>query len=249
MALLEVKNLNLELNGKKILNNLNFEIWKGYVHAIMGTNGAGKSTLANTIMGLSGYENISGDILFKGKSLKTKTISERARDGITLGWQEPARYEGLKIEDFLNASAKRKNTEELKKALSTVGIKPEDHLNRAVDKTLSGGERKKIELASILLMEPEIAFLDEPDSGIDIESISRIFEVVKILKEKGTTVVFITHSLAVLSRADHAFLMCKGQIVDKGDRQKIKNYFKEECIECEIKDPEVKKEEKRTDER
>ena len=216
------------------------DIWEGHVHAVVGVNGAGKSTLANTIIGLSGYRDFEGDILFRGQSLKGKSIDERAAMGITLAWQEPARFEGLKVKDFVLAPLKEKKIEVAKKALETVGLKPELYLDRAVDKTLSGGERKKIELASILVMKPALAFLDEPDSGIDIESIERIFEVVKRLKEGGTTVVFITHSQAVLRQAEHAFLLCHGRLVDQGKMTKINKYFEHECMPCDFQDPDKK---------
>jgi Fe-S cluster assembly ATP-binding protein len=238
MNILEIKNLSLKMGGKKILNELSMDIWQGHVHAIVGVNGAGKSTLANTIIGLSGYRDFVGDILFKGSSIKDKNIDERAKLGITLAWQEPARFEGLKVNDFIMASAKDKNIETVNQALTTVGLKPEVYLERAVDKTLSGGERKKIELASILVMKPELALLDEPDSGIDIESIERIFEVVKRLKDDGATVVFITHSQAVLRQAEHAFLLCHGRLVDKGNMEKINKYFEHECMPCDLQDPE-----------
>ena len=240
MNILEIKNLTLEMGGKKILQDLTLEIWQGHVHAIVGINGAGKSTLANTILGLSGYQDFAGDILFKGVSLKGKSIDERAALGITLAWQEPARFEGLKVKDFILASMKVKSLETAKQALETVGLNPDDYLERAVDKTLSGGERKKVELASILVMKPALALLDEPDSGIDIESIERIFTVVKLLKEGGTTVVFITHSVAVLKQAEHAFLFCHGRLVDKGSIDKIDKYFENECMPCDLKDPGIK---------
>lgn len=241
--ILEVKNLSLEMGGKKILNKVNLDIWQGHVHAIVGINGAGKSTLANTITGLAGYEHFEGDILFKGTSLKGKGLDERARMGITLAWQEPARFEGLKVKDYILAPLKDKNPEVAAQALKTVGLNPADYLNRAVDKTLSGGERKKVELASILVMKPALAFLDEPDSGIDIESIERIFSVVRDLKSGGTTVVFITHSQAVLHQAEHAFLLCHGHLVDKGKVNRISRYFENECMPCDLKDPEMKEDE------
>jgi len=240
MNILEIRNLSLELGGKQILHNLTFDLWQGHTHAIVGTNGAGKSTLVRTIMGLSGYTHYQGDILLKGVSLKDKTVDERARMGITLSWQEPARYEGLKVKDFVLAGAKEKSVDTLYSALSTVGLRPEEYAMRAVDKTLSGGERKKVELAGILAMKPDLAFMDEPDSGIDLESIDRIFQVVKILREHGTTVVFITHSLAVLEQADHAFLLCRGQLVQKGKVDHIRKYFAAECISCDVKDPDFK---------
>ena len=113
-----------------------------------------------------------------------------------------------------------------------MGLNPETYMNRAMDKTLSGGERKRIEVASILAMEPKLVLMDEPDSGIDVEAIERIFGAIKGLKAKGTTVVLITHSLAVLEHAEHAFLICHGQLIDKGSVGEIEKYFKNKCISC-----------------
>ncbi len=234
MDILEVENLGLTLGGKKILNNINMNFQKGKVHAIVGPNGAGKSTIAYTIMGLEGYTGIQGDILFEKESITGLDIDERARKGITLAWQEPARYEGLTVEQFIRAAARDKSTDIITHALEKVGLGPK-YMVRAVDKTLSGGERKKIEVASILVMEPKLVLLDEPDSGIDIESIGKIFDIIKVLKEKGTTVILITHSMAVLQQAEHAFLMCNGEIVDRGVAGKICMYFEKKCIPCDHK--------------
>lgn len=240
MGILEVKDITLEFEGKKILDELSMDFWEGHIHAVVGPNGAGKSTLASTIMGLSGYRDIQGDILFEGESIKSLDIDERARRGITLAWQEPARYEGLPVSDFIRASAKDKGDAGIEDALSRAGLNAQEYMKRSVDKTLSGGERKKIELASILAMSPKMAFLDEPDSGIDVESLDRIFDSIRRLKESGTTVVLITHSLAVLKQAEHAFLLCSGKIVDKGEADKICRYFENKCIPCDHKNvPEV----------
>jgi len=240
MNILEIKNLTLSLNGTKILDDLSIDIWEGHVHAIVGPNGAGKSTLAFTIMGLPGYRNIQGDLIYRGKSIAEADLDERARQGITLAWQEPARFEGLKVKDFLRASSQSQDKKNWEEALNQVALEPQKYLNRAVDKTLSGGERKKIELASILAMKPRIALLDEPDSGIDVESLEKIFEAVKILKKQGTTVILITHSLAVLKQAEHAFLICCGALQRKGSVDKISRYFGEKCIPCDHKNqPEV----------
>ncbi len=234
MSLLVLENLRLSLGGKPILNNVSIDFWDGHVHAVVGPNGAGKSTLAATIVGLSGYTEIEGDIKFEGHSIRELGIDQRARKGITLAWQEPARFEGLRIADFIKASA-HGNGVDVDAILTQVGLNPDNYRKRAVDKTLSGGERKKVELASILAMKPKVALLDEPDSGIDIESIERIFDAVRLLKEQGTTVILITHSLAVLNQADHAFLMCHGQVVDKGTVGKIRHYFEDKCIPCDHK--------------
>ena len=232
MGILDVQDLSLTLNGKKILDRLSIDFWQGHIHALCGPNGAGKSTLANTIMGLSGYTEIEGDILLEGVSLKGMSVDERARRGITLAWQEPARFEGLKVVDFLLAGATEKRRSRAARALQTVGLDPEKYLSRAVDKTLSGGERKRIELASILTMQPKIVLMDEPDSGIDVEALEQIFACLSTLKSSGTTVILITHSAAVLKQAEHAFLMCNGRLIDKGAVSRIYRYFEEKCLPC-----------------
>lgn len=231
MAILKIENLTLTLNGKNILDDLNVEFWEGNIHAVVGPNGAGKSTFAYTIMGLGGYRDFSGDIIFQGNSIKGLGVDARAKAGITLGWQEPARYEGLTVSQFIKASANGQNSD-IEEILFKMGLEPKDYIHRAVDKTLSGGERKKVEMASILAMKPRFVLLDEPDSGIDVASLDNIFNALIFLKQQGTTVVLITHSLAVLDQAEHAFLFCAGRIVDKGKVEKIRRYFENKCLPC-----------------
>ena len=233
MGILELHDVTLELGGKPILNGLSVDFWEGHVHALIGPNGAGKSTLANTIMGLPGYTHHSGDILFDGESLRGVPVDERARRGITLAWQEPARFEGLRMDRFIAAGAKVKSREKAKEMLARVGLDPERYIMRKVDKTLSGGERKRVELASILAMEPRLVLMDEPDSGIDVEALQRIFDALADFKAMGTTVIMITHSMAVLEHAEHAFLLCNGRILDKGSVGKISGYFADNCIPCD----------------
>jgi Fe-S cluster assembly ATP-binding protein len=224
--------VTLVKEGKALLNDFSMDIWDGHVHAIIGPNGAGKSTLANTIMGLSGYRDISGDILFQGASIKALGVDERARLGLTLVFQEPARFEGLGVAEFILAGAKEKSRQTLDRALTMVGLDPVKYKARAVDKTLSGGERKRIELASIQAMKPRLVLMDEPDSGVDIDSIPYIYEIIKELKREGSTVLLITHSPQVLKQADHAFLLCGGQLVDKGPMDRMFDYFNGKCIPC-----------------
>jgi Fe-S cluster assembly ATP-binding protein len=232
MGILELRNVSLELGGKPVLNDLSVDFWEGHVHALIGPNGAGKSTLAGTIMGLPDYTHHSGDILLDGESLVGVPVDERARRGITLAWQEPARFEGLRMDRFIAAGARDKSRDNVRNMLSRVGLDPERYLMRKVDKTLSGGERKRVELASILAMEPRLVLMDEPDSGIDVEALSRIFEALADFKAMGTTVIMITHSMAVLEHAEHAFLLCNGHIMDKGSVDKISGYFSHNCIPC-----------------
>jgi Fe-S cluster assembly ATP-binding protein len=237
MSILEIHGLTLRLGDRNILSDLSLDLWEGHVHAIVGPNGAGKSTLSSVIMGLTGYREIQGNILFEGHSITQLTTAERAQAGITMAWQEPARFEGLRVRDFMLAAAKVKTLENVSALLRDVGLDPQDYLDRCVDKTLSGGERKKIELASILAMRPKLALLDEPDSGIDIESLDKIFLAIKQLKDAKCTVVLITHSLAVLRQAEHAFLICDGTMVDKGPMAKIAARFEEKCMGCKDHQP------------
>jgi Fe-S cluster assembly ATP-binding protein len=237
--ILEVVNVRLNLGGKPILDNLSMEFWPGYVHAIIGPNGAGKSTLASTIMGLSGYRHFTGDILFEGKSIRKLSIDQRARTGITLAWQEPARFVGLPVRRFILAGAGGNSPQKVREALELVGLDPDAYMDRAVDKTLSGGERKRIELASLLNMEPGLVLMDEPDSGIDVDALNHIFKAIRILKNKGSTVLLITHSLTVLKQADHGFLICCGKLQEKGSVEKLEVFFGDKCIPCDHKNEPV----------
>jgi Fe-S cluster assembly ATP-binding protein len=240
MSILQLKGVSLAVEHKKILNNVTLDIWEGHVHAIVGPNGAGKSTLAYTIMGLGGYRQIEGEIIFNGKAINDLAVDARGKLGITLAWQDPARYEGFLVRDFIKAGAQDKSEKHVNEVLELAGLDPQQYADRAVDKTLSGGERKKIELASIVAMDAKLIMMDEPDSGIDVESLVKIYEIIRRLKQKGSTVLLITHSLSVLRQAEHAFLLCHGQVVDKGTVDKIIPYFENKCMPCDhINEPET----------
>ena len=235
MGILELDNVSLDLDGNRILSKLSLDFWKGHVHAVVGPNGAGKSTLAMTIMGLSGYEKHDGEIRFKGDAIQGLSVDERARLGMTLAWQEPARFEGVGVESYIGAGKPGANRAEIDEVLNLVGLAPARYRERKVDKTLSGGERKRIELASIAIMNPELVLMDEPDSGVDIEAVNYIFQVIEQLKNQGSTIILITHSAEVLKRADHGFLLCHGHLMDQGDTEKMLAYFGGKCIPCSHK--------------
>ena len=232
MSILQLRDVTLERGGKRILDGLCLDFREAYVHAVIGPNGAGKSTLASLIMGLSGYTDHRGDVLFEGESIKRLSVDERARCGITLAWQEPARFEGLSVRSFILAGVKEKSVDTVCRSLGQVDLDPRKYIDRAVDKTLSGGERKRIELAGILAMEPKLVLMDEPDSGIDIEALDCIFQVLRTLKQNNVTVVLITHSLPVLRHADHGFLLCGGRLVREGPAEEIASYFRRKCAAC-----------------
>lgn len=235
MNILEVRDLTLELSGQRILRGMTHAFAEGRIHAVVGPNGAGKSTFAATIMGLAGYGHFGGEILFRGRSLRGLPVDARARLGITLGWQDPARFEGLRVRDYLAASWRGDPKEllpRMREVLVRFDFDPDLWLDRPVDRTLSGGERKKIELASILLMDASLVLLDEPDSGIDVDSLRRIFAAIHDLKKRGSTVILITHSAAVLRQADEAVLLCHGEVVERGPMAAIVPYFEGKCIPC-----------------
>jgi len=146
-----------------------------------------------------------------------------------LAWQEPARFEGVTVREFLSLGLKSRGEQvtekKLARALREVAIVPEKYLDRNIDETLSGGERKRIELASILIMEPELVMLDEPDSGVDVVALNNIGNAIRDFKKENTGVLLITHSEEMLDFADKAVLICKGKIIKKGNPGGISEYF------------------------
>jgi Fe-S cluster assembly ATP-binding protein len=227
---LEVKRLKLTLNGKPVINDLNLEVMQGKIHGLLGVNGTGKTTLANLIMGMS-YPD-EGSIIFEGQDITRCTISERAKIGITLAWQEPARFEGLSVEEYLNLG-RNLSLSEIESYLRMVGLPPVEYLNRAVDVTLSGGERKRVELASVLAMKPKVAILDEPDSGIDAVSLPHIMNGIAEMSKQGSAVLLITHSEGAVSVADEVSIMCAGEIINAGEPEEMHQWFMDNCQTCD----------------
>ena len=227
--MLEIKSLRLTLNGKPVIDGLNFEVKEGTIHGLLGVNGTGKTTLANLIMGIS-YPD-EGSIIFEGLDITRYTISERARMGITLAWQEPARFEGLTVGEYLSVSRNLDSTE-IDNYLWVVGLPPAEYLNRAVDASLSGGERKRVELASVMAMKPEVAVLDEPDSGIDVVSLPHIMNGIAEMSKRGSAVLLITHSEEAVRVAGELLIMCAGKIVNSGPPREMCQWFKNNCSTC-----------------
>ncbi len=229
MSLLKTEDLSLKINGQQIFTNININIEPHTVHALIGINGCGKSSIASVLMGIK--KPTSGKIYFENEDITELNITERAQRGITLAWQEPVRFEGLTVKQYLGLSAKTKDQEKIYEGLSAVGLVPEKYINRDVDKSLSGGERKRIELASIYLMKPKLAILDEIDSGVDFIGIDNVIDTIKNIAKDGS-VLLITHQDEFLKLSDQATLMCNGLIIKTGDPQVISKFYRRECEKC-----------------
>lgn len=229
--LLEIKNLKFKINNKEILKDINLKIREKETHSLLGVNGTGKSTIGNIIMGLSNYRNIEGEIIYKNEKINKLSIFERAKKGITLASQIPPSFEGITVREYLNIGRKNKEIS-IQDALVMVGLDPDLCLNRVVDENLSGGERKRIELASILMLTPEFVILDEPDSGIDFLSIQDIINYIHFLNKNGSTILLITHREEISHIADRTSLICNGIILTTGKPMKVSQYFKTHCENC-----------------
>ena len=230
--MLEVRDLCLSLNGKPIINDLSLHVNKGEIHGVLGKNGTGKTTLAYLIMGVNNYIPSAGKMIFEGEDITSLSVSQRAKKGISLAWQEPARIEGLSVRDYLMLSSNAHGVKQVGHYLSVVGLEPATYLDRDIDSTLSGGERKRIELASILAMEPKLAILDEPDSGIDIVSLPFILNCIVEMNKRGSSVLIITHSEKVVETAHRVSVLCAGRILKTGEPGEMSLWFKENCQPC-----------------
>ncbi len=215
-VLLDVQGVTLTREGRTILHNVNLSILAGEIHALLGANGSGKSSLAYAIMGCEDYHPDAGHILFAGRDIGDLPMHERARLGLTLAWQEPARFDGLPVGDYLTLGRPAISREELWEALHAVALDPATYLPRVLDRTLSGGERKRIELAAVYAMRPRLAILDEPDSGIDVLSFSDIQQLVQRMARSGCAVLLITHRNDMAAIADRASIMNAGTIIMTG---------------------------------
>lgn len=228
-VLLEVSKLTLRRAGTEILREADLLVRRGEIHVLLGLNGAGKTSVALTLMGASGYRPEAGRIVFDGHDITHASITERARLGMTMAWQEPARFEGLTVADYLALGMDKPSRERVEQAMDLVALSPVAYLGRTVSKELSGGERKRIELAAVYAMHPKLAILDEPDSGIDVLSLSEIVRLIRRMASEGTAVLLITHRDELVAVADSASLICAGEIVRRGDPSELSDYYVRRC--------------------
>jgi Fe-S cluster assembly ATP-binding protein len=233
--LLEVKNLSVEVEGKKILKNVSFAVNEKEVVCLFGPNGAGKSTLLYTLIGYPGYKVVEGEIIFKGKVINELPVNERVELGLGIAFQHPPKLIGVKLKDLLALIARNSANNELEKLSER--LKMIDFLQRDVNFGFSGGEMKRAEILQLAALKPDLLLLDEPDSGVDVENVELLGkEINNLLKDRAGLI--ITHIGYILNfiRADRAIVLYEGQIACQGDPFKILKDIKDKgykaCLEC-----------------
>ncbi len=231
MSLLSITNLRVAVGGKEILKGIDLEIRPGEVHAVMGPNGSGKSTLSHVIAGRDGYEVIEGDVLYRGEDLFAMDPEERAQAGIFLAFQYPVEIPGVPTATFLKHAMnsvrqargeKKLDAFEFKKIMDA-RLKELSIANamvrRALNTGFSGGEKKRMEILQMALLEPELAILDETDSGLDIDALKLVADGVNAMRSERRAMLIITHYQRLLDYIipDHVHVLADGRIVRSGD--------------------------------
>ena len=221
--MLKVENLIYEANGEQILKGIDFEFKKGKFYCITGHNGAGKSSLAKCLMGL--YSS-SGKISLNGEDITKKTVDERAKMGMGFAFQQPITFKGIRVFDILKTS--NKSVKDYESILQKVGLYPQEYMWRELNNTLSGGELKRIELASVLSRDLIVGIFDEPEAGIDLWSFNNLAQVFNEFKNENRTIIVISHQERVMQLADEIILMKDGQIIASGSKEEMIKTLKSE---------------------
>jgi Fe-S cluster assembly ATP-binding protein len=231
--MLEIKNLHVSIDGKKILKGINLTVNSGEVHAIMGPNGSGKSTLAQVLAGREEYEVTEGEIIYNGKNLLDLSPEDRAREGIFLAFQYPVEIPGVSntnlLKNALNEIRKYNGLEEvdamefltLIKAKTKLVELDQQLLSRSVNEGFSGGEKKRNEIFQMAVLEPKLAILDETDSGLDIDALRIVANGVNTLKSKDKSFVLVTHYQRLLNYIipDFVHVLYQGKIIKSGGKE------------------------------
>lgn len=233
--MLELRNVSFEVDGKKILNNISLAMEDNRFTVITGPNGGGKSTLAKLIMGIE--KPTEGEILFDGEDITAMSIDERAKRKIGYAFQQPPRFKGMSVRKLLSLAHGKDLDEEICCSyLTDVGLCSKDYLNRDVDASLSGGEVKRIEIASILARDLKLSIFDEPEAGIDLWSFAKLVETFqKLQRESRQSIILISHQERIMQLADEIIIIENGAIKTKGKRDDILPSLMSEFDSCEFK--------------
>jgi len=222
-----IKDLHASVEGKKILDGINLEVKSGEVTVLMGPNGSGKSTLANVIMGHPGYTVDKGEIIYKGKNILKLKPDKRAKLGLFLSFQYPLEVPGVTMANFLRTALNTRREKPipvmefakfLKEKMTLLGM-GQDFTNRYLNQGFSGGEKKRAEILQMAVLQPDLAILDETDSGLDIDALKIVANGVNtVMKEKETGVLLVTHYQRILNyiKPDSVHVMVNGKIVKSG---------------------------------
>ena len=224
--LFEIRDLHVEVEGKKVLKGVSLKIDRGEIHAIMGRNGSGKTTLSYTIMGHPKYVVTAGQILLDGVDIAGLSPEERARKRIFLGFQYPVAVPGVSVGSFLRAAVRAVRGAELpaKDLRATIQAEakllnvPDAFLSRSLNEGFSGGEKKRLETLQMRLLQPRFAVLDETDSGLDIDALRTISESIESMKSPERAILLITHYQRMLSyvKPDKVHVFVDGRIIESG---------------------------------
>ena len=223
MTVLSIKNLGVAVAEQQILHGVDLEVASGEVHAVMGPNGAGKSTLSNAIMGKAGYQITSGSLELDGQDLSPLPTWARAQAGLFLAMQYPTEVPGVSVRETLELALAERSSQEidvqsrLLEEAEKIGL-ADELLDRALNVDMSGGEKKRNETAQLAVLDPQIAVLDELDSGLDIDALRACAERIESMTEQGLGVLCITHYHRLLDYlpADHVHILVGGRIVESG---------------------------------
>ncbi len=227
MAILEIKDLHVKIDDKNILNGVDFTFKSGEIHAIMGPNGNGKSTLLQTIMGHPKYEILSGDMILDGQSILKLSADERSKLGLFLGMQHPMEIPGITNFDFLHACSKAHGkgdsiiqfSREIEESMDKLKM-PASITHRYLNDGFSGGEKKRNEILQMITLNPQIAMLDEIDSGLDVDAMKIVADVIKdALKTSGMGLLVVSHYQRFYEyiKPDYVHVVVNGKVVERGD--------------------------------
>lgn len=219
--MLELKNICFSADGKQILNNVNLTIDDRKFIVITGPNGSGKSTLAKIIAGIVTPD--SGQIIFDGQDITSMNITERAQAGISFAFQQPVRFKGVTVKDLITlASGKELSTAAACEYLAEVGMCAKDYIDREVNSSLSGGELKRIEIATVMARKTKLTLFDEPEAGIDLWSFKNLIDVFeKMHEEIQGSIMIISHQERILDIADQVVLLSAGEVKQIGTKEEV----------------------------
>jgi Fe-S cluster assembly ATP-binding protein len=244
MDMLEAKDLSVEVENKAILKNVTFSLKSGVSHVLFGPNGSGKTTLISALMGLPGYKIISGQILFMGDDITNKNVDERSKMGMVVSFQNPPEITGVKLGDLLKLCLGKNTSSEFttKEKKQIEAFRLTSFLNRDINVGFSGGERKRSEILQLIFLKPKLLLLDEPDSGVDVESLRLIAtEIQRYTEATGASALIITHKGDILEyiKAEFGCILLQGQFhcftEPMGIYEDIKKLGYEGCVACRMR--------------